>query len=331
MSNPKISVILPVYNGEKFMHRCVANILAQTFTDFELIIIDDGSKDNTGQICDECADKDKRIKVLHKQNGGVSSARNLGLDKAIGEWIAFVDCDDTITDTYLENLMQNGIPTSCMVLALYSNVGKERHLNAGLYSGEKMVRHIIDNNILALSGPYAKLYNRNVINANSVRFPIGVHMGEDGIFIVRYLNVVDNLLVVDKTDYWVNVTEGSLSSRYNDFESESLGFDLWYQEISKFVNRYNGIFKDSYKVVWNSPAADLFLRCMHCSYMRPNLSMSERIGIFKKIRVEYYDNYVKYGMRLVHGKRDKLQYFLLSHKLYFLYVVFGLLMKKYSK
>lgn len=85
--NPKISVIVPVYNVEKYLRRCIDSILSQTFSDFELLLIDDGSKDKSGDICDEYAAKDARIRVFHKDNGGVSSARNLGLVKANGEFI----------------------------------------------------------------------------------------------------------------------------------------------------------------------------------------------------------------------------------------------------
>ena len=91
---PKISCIVPVYNVEKYLRRCVDSILNQTFTDFELILVDDGSPDNSPAICYEYAVKDSRIKVIHKVNGGVSSARNVGLDVAKGEWICFVDSDD---------------------------------------------------------------------------------------------------------------------------------------------------------------------------------------------------------------------------------------------
>ena len=93
---PQISVIVPVYNTEKYLHRCIDSILAQTFTDFELLLIDDGSTDNSGTICDEYATKDSRVRVFHKKNGGVSSARNLGVDNAKGEWVTFVDSDDCV-------------------------------------------------------------------------------------------------------------------------------------------------------------------------------------------------------------------------------------------
>ena len=94
--NPKISVIVPVYNVEKYLRRCIDSILSQTFSDFELLLIDDGSKDKSGEICDEYAAKDARVRVFHKENGGVSSARNLGLDNAKGDWITFSDSDDEL-------------------------------------------------------------------------------------------------------------------------------------------------------------------------------------------------------------------------------------------
>ena len=105
---PVISVIVPVYNVEKYLHRCVDSILAQTFTDFELILVDDGSPDNCGKICDEYAEKDSRIHVIHKVNGGLSDARNAGLDWAFAnsnsEWVTFIDSDDWVDKYYLEYL-----------------------------------------------------------------------------------------------------------------------------------------------------------------------------------------------------------------------------------
>lgn len=93
-NNPKISVIVPIYNAEKYLHRCIDSILNQTFTDFEVLLINDGSTDSSGSICDEYAKKDSRVRVFHKENGGVSLARNIGIDKALGLWTLFVDSDD---------------------------------------------------------------------------------------------------------------------------------------------------------------------------------------------------------------------------------------------
>ena len=98
MNMPKVSIIVPVYKAEKYLNRCVDSILAQTFTDFELLLIDDGSPDRSGEICDEYAKKDSRIRVIHKENGGVSSARQRGLDESIGEYTIHADPDDWVEE-----------------------------------------------------------------------------------------------------------------------------------------------------------------------------------------------------------------------------------------
>lgn len=104
MNNPKISVIVPVYNVEKYIHRCIDSLLAQTFKDFEILLVDDGSTDRSGNICDEYARKDKRIRVFHKENGGVASARQLGCDKALGEYSIHADPDDWVECEMLSDL-----------------------------------------------------------------------------------------------------------------------------------------------------------------------------------------------------------------------------------
>ena len=103
---PAVSIIVPVYNTERFLNRCIDSVLAQTYSDWELLLVDDGSTDSSGSICDEYATQDSRIRVFHKENGGVSSARNLGLDYARGEWITFVDSDDYIAPDMIEKLYE---------------------------------------------------------------------------------------------------------------------------------------------------------------------------------------------------------------------------------
>lgn len=104
-TNPTISIIIPIYNTEKYLRRCLDSIVAQTYKDFECIIVDDGSTDGSGKICDEYVAKDNRFKVFHKKNGGVSSARNLGLDNAKGEYIAFCDADDYVKENWLSEFI----------------------------------------------------------------------------------------------------------------------------------------------------------------------------------------------------------------------------------
>lgn len=118
---PTISVIVPVYKVEPYLRCCVDSILTQTFTDFELILVDDGSPDNCGAICDEYAEKDSRVHVIHKENGGLSSARNAGLEIANGDYVYFCDGDDYITETLLEDAIEF-LPLYDMVVFNYQKV-----------------------------------------------------------------------------------------------------------------------------------------------------------------------------------------------------------------
>ena len=99
-----ISIIVPVYNVQDYLDRCVKSIVGQTYTDTEIILVDDGSTDNSGNMCDKWAERDQRIKVIHKENGGLSSARNAGIDKANGDYISFIDSDDYIEDSMMQTL-----------------------------------------------------------------------------------------------------------------------------------------------------------------------------------------------------------------------------------
>lgn len=108
MRSPKISVIVPVYNVEKYLSLCIDSILSQTFTDFELLLVDDGCTDKSGEICDGYAKTDARIKVFHTENRGVSAARNLGIKEASADWICFVDSDDWVEKKFLSDLYGNG-------------------------------------------------------------------------------------------------------------------------------------------------------------------------------------------------------------------------------
>jgi glycosyltransferase involved in cell wall biosynthesis len=128
MMNPKISIIVPIYNVEKYLNKCIDSILAQTFIDFELILVNDGSPDNCGEICNEYAKKDSRIKVIHKENGGVSSARNTGIEIAKGQYFGFIDSDDTIHEKMYEILYQNAVQySSDIVLCDFLEVNEDEN------------------------------------------------------------------------------------------------------------------------------------------------------------------------------------------------------------
>lgn len=170
MNIPQISVIVPVYNVEKYLSRCIESILSQTFTDFELLLIDDGSTDRSGEICDEYAKKDTRIRVFHTKNRGVSAARNLGLDNAKGEWISFVDSDDWVENDYLKSLFNDNFLTEnkCVICESvyvdFEKYNRKRFILPDVILVIPFNKDIIVNKILNgyNSFIYAKLFNKKL-------------------------------------------------------------------------------------------------------------------------------------------------------------------------
>ena len=193
---PTISVIIPVYNTEKYLHRCIDSVLAQTYQDFELLLIDDGSKDSSGTICDEYAAKDTRVRVFHKENGGVSSARNVGLDNAQGEWITFVDSDDEALSCALETLIR-GTKTSKKID--FVSAGYECYeFDGRVFSTlkEEIIEQILDLNqalfviyrdVFYQFYVFTKLFRRRVIECGNLRFDEAIFYSEDRLFIINYL------------------------------------------------------------------------------------------------------------------------------------------------
>ena len=209
---PVVSIIVPVYNAEKFLHRCIDSIHAQTFTDWELLLIDDGSMDRSGQICDEYAAKDERIRIFHKENGGVSSARNIGLDYARGEWITFVDSDDWVSEDLLKELVKHS--DSDLVVADFCDEGEgqwNEKLPVGQWQGKEL-SGIIENSIalVRFTAPWCKLFKNSLIG--QTRFHVELTTQEDALFVFRYLCVVQNIQIIPNKGYHYNrETSGSLS------------------------------------------------------------------------------------------------------------------------
>lgn len=177
---PLISIIVPVYNVEAYLAKCVDSILAQTYTNLEIILVNDGSSDGCGRICDEYAKQDKRIKVIHKQNGGLSDARNVAIDVATGEFITFIDSDDYVTDDYIMTLYSLIEKYECKVsIALYNTFvegSKPKVVN-------RVYREDCQTNIKAIeemfyqekydTASWAKLYHSSLF-ATGIRYPKGI-------------------------------------------------------------------------------------------------------------------------------------------------------------
>ena len=173
---PYLSIIVPVYKVEKYIRKCIDSILAQTFTNFELILVDDGSPDCCGYICEEYALIDKRIKVIHKENGGLSAARNSGIDIALGEIIAFVDSDDWIHPQMYEKMIKylnaNGVDIVCCDTYIVKNsktVFKARYNENKILTQTEAVNYILEGAID--NAAWNKIYNKDLFK--KIRYPVG--------------------------------------------------------------------------------------------------------------------------------------------------------------
>ena len=188
MNTPKISVIVPVYNVEQYLPRCIDSILDQTFTDFELLLIDDGSKDKSGEICDNYAKKDSRIRVFHKENGGVSSARNLGLYNAKGKYIAFIDADDWVENEYLRIMYKHGEEECADIISsdfFLDNTEIQSLYIKQDYNNNRIniIRDLLQNKL----GGYLwnKLVKRELYITNKFYFPEDIGIWEDLLILIQ--------------------------------------------------------------------------------------------------------------------------------------------------
>lgn len=213
-----VSVIVPVFNAEKYLRQCIDSILSQSYTDFELLLIDDGSKDKSGDICDEYARKDDKVRVFHKENGGVSSARNLGLDNAKGEWVTFVDSDDCLNSRAFD-LMPN-LPNVDLVICsyrvskLYININENVILQESLLKESEDLKNFIEFNLhrYYLCTPWSKLFKRT--NIGNLRFDVQIRFGEDTIFVLKYLSRMHSCYITDTLFYVYHPSPLATFSKY---------------------------------------------------------------------------------------------------------------------
>ncbi len=212
MNVPLISIIVPVYKAEQTIDKCIQSICDQTLVDWELILVDDGSSDNSGLICDKYAEKDNRIRCIHTQNGGVSSARNIGLDLAVGEFITFVDSDDYIGPTYLQDFIDNKDYDLILTGLTCFSVEKEENL----FGNEEICyEHTVDFikdwkerfdktkiTIGGLSFVAAKAIRGSIIRDNNIRFNQEMILGEDTCMVFDCLRYTKNVKIIPGNNYF---------------------------------------------------------------------------------------------------------------------------------
>lgn len=283
--NPKISVIVPVYKVEQFLSRCIDSILNQTFTDFELLLIDDGSPDNSGTICDEYALKDKRIRVFHKENGGVCSARNLGLDNAVGTWVTFVDSDDWIKSNYLLYFIQNS--QSDFIVSGHQQFG---HINKTILVKERNV--VIDSDLYDIwkeqlnSKSFVfwytcgKFYKNEILQKNNIRFNQELIYSEDFCFVLEYMLCVKTCKCIESVEYQYFIEQ----LRYDRYTMDFMTYYKHLQIHDEYIKKLEKKCAVSFLAIRNNLANRLFRNFVN--YVKP----IKQYETFKKERDLYSKN-----------------------------------------
>ena len=228
MMGEKISVIVPVYNVEAYLERCVESILQQTYAHFELILINDGSTDSSGQICDHLASQYENIKVYHIENAGVSNARNMGIQLATGSWVTFIDSDDFVTQDYLATLASaaEGLNVGFVIAPLH-------HIKNGivtdlpshsekteLWSTEETMKELLMTTRTSFF-PVAKLFKRDLLADE--KFNTNYHLAEDALFLTELLlKTRCSCVFIDKPVYYYDHREGSATTSVNRYVFDTI-------------------------------------------------------------------------------------------------------------
>lgn len=222
MKVPKISIIVPVYNVEKYLSRCIDSILAQTFTDFELLLIDDGSKDKSGEICDEYVKKDDRVRAFHKENGGASAARNVGLDKATGEYISFIDSDDWIGPDYYKDYFGNEDFKYDIIFQNYICHNQDGTMELKELKDCSIKNGSVDEVVFYLlkefkfGWTWIKLFKHSIISKYNIRFEENIPLHEDELFSLQYCRHIKSLCIRNKANYHYYIYSSSLTRSFRD-------------------------------------------------------------------------------------------------------------------
>ncbi|WP_419872069.1 glycosyltransferase [Candidatus Pristimantibacillus sp. PTI5] len=312
-----VSVVLPMYNVEKYLLSCLDSILNQSFKNFEVILVNDGSPDKCGEIADEYAKKDTRIKVIHKKNGGISSARNAGIDASTGEYIVFIDSDDKISEEYLLQLYATALNDNCdAVVCGYQKVPVNQHVIPSfklktIMNGKDFVlssTNVHSNNDLCFTWRY--LFNLNLIKQKQIRFNEKVSVGEDVIFNLEFLLESERVCAISKCLYYYTVDNPNsiMRSPYKAKLESSLTLQY---NIKKQLSVKYGLLKN---MSYRKDLADYYLKTIY-RMMKKNLHNSpdadKLLGLYRIINNEMFlDSLKEIGLWYKCGNYKEYLYFL---------------------
>ena len=320
-----ITIIVPIYNVEKYLRECIESICRQTYRNIEIILINDGSNDNSAKICDEYKEKDSRIKVIHKENGGVSSARNKGLEIAKGAYITFVDGDDYIDEKYCEKLLKNLKENNVECILCGFNRIYEKTAEV-VTKGENLLldKNKFLNSILTVQGgagiAAAKLWKRKaVIN---VRFNEKIKIGEDSLFGIQAAKNVNNVYILNEALYNYRFNKNSAVRKYNkDFANICLKS---MQEAKKYIEKEYS--KEEIKDKFNNYITYhvLLITVNYCFNNENNLNWIKQIKCLKEVaNIPEYKEGIKKSDYDGLSLTRKITLFTIKHRLYFITMLIG--------
>lgn len=245
-TNVKISVVVPCYKVERYLEKCVNSILASSFNDYEIILVDDGSPDKTGELADALAQGDNRIKVIHQQNSGVIKARETGVNTAQGEWITFVDSDDSITPNALEDMYKASLENDTDIIIGFP-IGDKFPDVPNNYNIEQYRLDVVSVSRIPVS-PWGRLIRRSIISPFMFDVPREIKVGEDLLFNIRCAFATDkNPVILNSYVYNYNVNDGSITQTF----IRTPEYEQTFHEL-----RQKSIHKDKMDLYMNSMIAD---------------------------------------------------------------------------
>lgn len=242
-SAPLISVIVPVYCAEQYLGRCVDSLLCQTHTNLDIILVDDGSSDNSGEICDAYAEQDGRIRVIHQTNTGPGAARNKGIEAAEGDFLCFVDADDYVGKDYINNFVEGlGAEVDMVFQGMCAIHGEDiRHKvpQAKLYRQRELTEGIADINTFAMFGYiWNKLFRRSLIIKNGLKFRLDISLSEDRIFALEYLRYARQMQVVAAAAYFYTPYAEGLTMRRRSYAELDAAADANLEAAEALLSLY---------------------------------------------------------------------------------------------
>lgn len=297
-----ISIIVPIYNTSKSLPTCIESILCQTYSDFELILINDGSSDSSEHVCKEYAAKDERIKFLSKPNSGVGATRNLGLSVAKGEWICFIDSDDVVKPYYLESFNLNSSEADLVISGIeffdiqLRNVFKELKFKDRFFNYSKFRNNV--KKFLLIGFPYGKAYRKSIIHDNEIKFPEDISFHEDHVFVLDYLLHISSIETSSKIGYIYNIDYScdSLSKKKYSWKPLTKAGDYMLGRVENIRQKFNIPIQeltDVFNFCYTSKVEAVF------SLYESNLQESKKRQYLRKIM------FGKYSIKKYYHPKDK--------------------------